>query len=765
MSRSIAAVLAIATTCFAAGLSAQPPAVSHTQPSAALPGQATDIVVYGGNLAGAAHVWTTLAPTAKVELTPGVEGNGTKADNVSYRVTLPADAPVGIYALRLATPGGVSSPKLFMIDDLPTVIDNGANKTIQTAQLVTPPVAVDGACEAESYDFYKLAVVAGQRISVEVVARRLGSALDPVIRLLDAGGRELAYSDDEGGIGADSRFAYQFAAAGDYYLEIRDIRYQGGGNHRYRLRVGDFPLANTPYPLSGQKGTTPKLAVAGPKADGMPPLNVLVPADVPGGRLAVGAKYPQGQGSAALTLFASSGLEQVEIEPNDTPETATAITLPFAVNGRFETPKDRDYFEIQGKKGERYVISGRTRSMGSPADLFLRLYKADGALLVEAEDAGTEDGVINYTFHEDGVYRLMVEDLLRRGGPEYVYRVEFEPYRPGFTLTVDADKFDAPKGGVLVLKVAAARIEYNGPITLSVVGAGNGIVLANQVIPEGKPDTQLSITLPPGFDQGQVRMMNIVGTAKIGESDFTAKASTLIPLRTLLNGLPYPPAGLDGSIGLGIGPLFADFFQLAVEPAVVPFAQVVGAATFTVKATKLNGFDDPITLAVEGLPPGVTAVVAPIEKGKAEVAIQLAGPGAMAEGDHAFRVVGSATFQNQPKKVAAAGVLRVVKPIEVTAVPAGAINRGATQKMKITVTRNPAATAAVSIKFKNLPAGVGVPAEITIAEGRNEVEIDVTAAADALLGPTPLTLVATTKVKEKTVTVESLPVALHVAMP
>ena len=127
----------------------------------------------------------------------------------------------------------------------------------------------------------------------------------------------------------------------------------------------------------------------------------------------------------------------VEIEPNDTPETATAITLPFAVNGRFETPKDRDYFEIQGKKGERYLISGRTRSMGSPADLFLRLHKADGALLVEAEDAGTDDGVINYTFPEDGVYRLMVEDLLRRGGPEFVYRIEPDGRVSSQPITVD----------------------------------------------------------------------------------------------------------------------------------------------------------------------------------------------------------------------------------------------------------------------------------------------------------------------------------------
>ena len=75
-----------------------------------------------------------------------------------------------------------------------------------------------------------------------------------MLRLLTADGRELAFSDDEPATGADSRFSHKFDAAGDYYLEIRDIRYQGGAAHRYRLRLGDFPLPSVPYPLAATKG-------------------------------------------------------------------------------------------------------------------------------------------------------------------------------------------------------------------------------------------------------------------------------------------------------------------------------------------------------------------------------------------------------------------------------------------------------------------------------------------------------------------------------
>ena len=763
MKRFLAAMLAVAVLLTTARIFAQPPTLSHTIPAAVGPGQATDITLFGGNLAEASTLWCNL-PGAQLTLTPGIEGNGTKADNVSYRFTLPAETPVGVYAVRAVTSKGISSARLLMVDDLPSVNDSGANKQVPTAQALTLPTAVDGACEPESFDYYKLTVAAGQRISVEVMARRLGSALDPVIRLLDAGGRELAYSDDEPGIGVDSRFAFQFAVAGDYILEIRDIRYQGGGNHRYRLRIGDFPLVSAPFPMAGQKGATPKLVVAGPSAERMPPVSATVPSAAPSDQVNLSAKFPQGQGSAPMTLLASSTAEQVEIEPNDAPEAATAIALPYAVNGRFEAAKDRDFYEFTVKKGQRFVFAGRARSAGSPSDLFMRLYSAAGGVLAEAEDAGPEEGAINYTFPEDGAYRLMVEDLLHRGGPEFVYRVEISPYQPGFSLAIDADKLDVPRGGVFVAKVTSARRDYNGPIALSIAGAGEGLALANNVIPEGKNETTMSVTVPSSLEPGKPYAVSIVGQAKIGETDFRDTASTLVNLRKLFNGLPYPPVALDGSLGLGVGPAFADFFQLAADPVVYP--QAVAAGSLTVKLTKTNGFDDQVTLAVDGLPGGVTATVAPIPKGQAQAAIALAGGGSLAEGDYTFRVVGSATFQNQPKQVVLGNaVLRVVKPIEVTAAPAGPVHRGAAQKLKLSVVRAPAVGGPITVRLKNLPVGVSAPAEITIPDGQNEVTIDLTAAADARLGEAGITAIANVKIKEKMVAIESLPAALQVAMP
>ncbi len=754
-------LLAVATSA----ARAQAPSISHTVPGALATGQASDIVLFGGNLATPTGIWWNMP--AEAVLTPGLEKNGTEGGQVSYRVNVPPSVPIGIYAVRLATGGGISNLRLVMVDDLPSISKVGTNKSVSAAQEIATSVAVDGACEPESYDYYKFNGVAGQHITVEVVARRLGYPLDPVIRLLDSSGRELAYSDDAPGIGADCRFAYTLPMVGTYFLELRDIRYQGSGNHRYRLRVGNFPLATTTYPAGGRCGSGAKLQVAGYTSDEVPPMTVPVPGEARGERMPLATKFPKGQGSTMVALATDGLTEQIELEPNDTPETASPIGLPSAVNGRFDAPKDRDYYQFEAKQGQRWLFAGKTRSLGSPSDLYLRVLKADGGLVAEAEDTGGDEGVLDFTAPADGVYRLLVEDLLRRGGAEYVYRVAINPYQPGFTLAVEAEKFDAPKAGVFVAKVTCARRDYDGPIALSVEGAGEGLVVAGNTIPEKGKETTLNVTLPATLDQGRWANIRIVGRAKIGETNFQTVASTSVPLKAAFSGWAYPPSDLDGVIGLGVSGPFADFFQLVPAPgATIPYPQIVGATSFKVQANRLNKFEDKVDLAVEGLPAGVTAKVAPIEKGKPDATIELSGPAGLAEGDYPFRVTGAGTFQNQPKRVTLDNlVLHVVQPIQVTIAPAGPLAAGGKQSVTLKLTRYGDANGPVTLRFRSLPSGIDMPPEVIVPEGASEATLELTAAADVPAGKAELAAIASAKVKERAITVESDVAALEITRP
>jgi hypothetical protein len=528
----------------------QSPVLHHTVPEAVAPGKATMLNVFGDKLAGATELWTGFP--ARVSRVSADKTSGNSSGEVAFQISVPKSVPVGICAVQLATTNGVSDLYLLMIDDLPSAAESRTNKTIASAQELKLPVAVDGICEELSFDYYTFKAKKGQRVSVEVVANRLGSPFDPVLRLLDAAGKELAYCDDDPATGSDARVSFTSPATGWYVIELRDIGYQGGSKYRYRLRVGNFPLAGAPFPLGARQGVQTKVTFVGRAVDRVRPVSLIVPEN--GTRVPLNARFPGGQASGFVTLSTGRLEELMEIEPNETPETATKIPVPSVINGRFAKPRDRDWFEFSAGQGQRLVFSGKTRSLGSPCDLFMRLFNADGKQLAEADISGANEGTLTNKFNEAGMYRLFVEELNRGGEPDFVYRIEVEPFHAGSVLSLETNKVEAASGASFDLKVTAARREYDGPITLSLAGLGDDFVLENNVIAEKKNETSLKVKLPARVEAGQMFHFTIVGQARVEDADYEKTASTMPALRKLWPLMRYPPAELDGLIGLGIKP-------------------------------------------------------------------------------------------------------------------------------------------------------------------------------------------------------------------
>ena len=526
---------------FAAHAHAQTPSVSRISPFAAAPGKTVDLTLYGNGLDKPAAFWTTV-PGATVDFTAS---NG---DRATSRVILPSRAQVGIGGLRVATCGGVSNLYLFMVDDLPSVAERGGNTTAAAAQEIVPPVAVDGACQSLGSDYYRFAAKRGLRVSVEVVATRLGSQLDPVLRLLDASGRELAWADHTPGAGGDCRFAHTIAADGEYLLELRDVGYEGGDAYRYRLRVGDFPLAVVPFPLGGRRGSAAMFSLLGDGCADVPPAVVALPAQGP--RFTLGGRRTPGGGSGFVGVALGDVDETVEAEPNDAPDTATPLNLPAAINGRFESPGDVDFYKLAARKGDRFTFSSRTRAAGSPCDLLLT-WTRDGRDKLAASKTDSGDATLDVTAPEDGTYRLRVEEISRAGGPALAYRIEADRFRAGFGLAVETDKIDARPGGEFALKVACTRREYGGPIELSLDGV-KPASLDGAIIPAGKQEAQLKVKLPADLAPGSIVHFTVVGTATIAGDTFRATASTGPALRKLFPRLLNPPDELDGPIALGV---------------------------------------------------------------------------------------------------------------------------------------------------------------------------------------------------------------------
>jgi hypothetical protein len=530
----------LSISCFGAAKEKPPPPqpMTYTVPAAAAPGKTTRVIFRGAVSGKGVDVWTNFGAEVK-----GAEGDA------AFDLTVPEATPVGIYAMRLMTTAGVSNLQLFMVDDLATVEKSGKNNSAERAQAVSLPVAVEGACEALASDYYAFDAKAGERVTFDMVAQRLGSKLDPMLRVLDAGGREVAYCDDTPGLGGDIRFAHTFEAAGRYVVELRDADYEGGSEFRYRLRMGGFPAATVAFPVAGKRGAMTSFEPAEIGREVYKPFEVQVGEAA---RQNVGLwMKSSGSGSGFVSIVTSDSPDIVGGDENHTVKSAMKIKAPAAISGRFLTVGVRDYYAIEAKKGERYSIRARTRSVNSPCDLYLQFLKPDGSKMAESKAVAADEGEMEVLIPADGAYRLAVEDMGRGAGAAYVYRVEIARVLPGFSLSAESDRLNGVTGGVVKLKVKSSRRDFDGPVTLSLSGEAKDFELKNEVIEKGKTETELEIKIPEG-KEARVIGLRVNGAAMVGSVLQVERVSTMGFLKTVFPRMAYPPVELDGEIGLGV---------------------------------------------------------------------------------------------------------------------------------------------------------------------------------------------------------------------
>jgi hypothetical protein len=628
------------------------------------------------------------------------------------------------------TAEGVSNPVLLLVDDLPSVAEAADNHAPEQAQAVAWPAAVEGQCEEVQEDYYRIRVEVAARLSFEVVAQRLGSKLDPVLTLQTAAGQELAKSDDADGVGGDSRLVYTFEAAGDYLVCVRDVRHAGGPDYRYRLRIGTFPLLMAVYPLGGRAGEVASLAATGLGTDPHTLLHIALP---PAGSSAVNVGVAaDGKGGSGWIAIEAGALDDVlQQEPNDEPAAATRVALPCAINGRFDQAGDIDHYRFTAAKGQRLRFTARTRDLGADGDVFLRLLKADGAQL--AVGGQQRPAALECAAPDDGDYVLQVEDLLVGGEGRHSYRIHGDNADAGFSLSAEHAQYSPPRGGVLVIKVMASRHGYEGPIALELQGLEAASIEGGTF--EGN-ETLLKITLPAGLESGQLRRLSILARPAQAAPGPLTRANQWAAVAAMYPNTPVLPGALLDAIAVGVGPPFPPFFELSVAGGAVHFPQLVGAASFEVSITRTSdAFKDPVAIAVEGLPSGVTAEIAPVDDGLKAMRVSLKGPTDLAEGEHTLRITGRGVFQDQPRTVVLEEVkLRVTKPLVATLTMAGPLVQGSTQQAEIRVQRFGDDPQSVHVRFIDGPPGLSAPIALTIAADQSQASAALSADAAAPTG-------------------------------
>ena len=690
-------------------------------PAGVTRGKTTRVTCYGKGLAQAKTLWTTF-PAKIVPVSEPAPSD----TSVSFDVAVPKDANVGIFGARIVTDSNLSDLRLTVVDDLPVAIKKAPNQTIEQAQKVTLPVSVGGVVGAEQSDFYAITVAKGQRVAFEAVASRFGRDFDPLVILRTKAGKQIVSHDNSEGLDFDVRFDHVFEEAGEYLVELRDTRYQGNATFNYHLRMGDFPIGRVAYPAGGQRGRWVSVAFPGRAATDVAPLSTEVSTDPFLEVVNVIAKGKQG--SSWVPFLIDDREQQLELEPNESIEQGNAFEPPHTLNGRLQEKGDIDCFRFAAKKGQQVVFDAETRELSSPADLYLRILDPAGKQLAVVDDTGSQDGRLAFSAPADGVYALMVEDLHRRGGPGFIYRITTAAPLPDFSLRSGMERLEIPRGSATPVLVSAARAGYPGAIELTIAGSTDGLTCSGTPIPANAASEALTIAATAEAPLG-VGTIRIVGTGKQGERSLTHAAGIGALLTPKLNNLTRVPANVLQEIPVLVTP--RAFFTLAAKvdaPAVARYAKT----PLTITASRDKFFAEPITVAVGNLPANVAVAVKPIDKEKNSVRLEFDSKAKTPLGRFPILVSGTSKFGDRTAQVFAKVLYVDVRPAFALTLSAAeaTIEAGAKRKLTVKAERLPAYAGPIDVTLQNLPKGI-TAAAVKIAEKQTEATVELAAAADA----------------------------------
>lgn len=778
------------------------PAVAKAFPVGWQRGQKVAVTFDGLRLQGA---WGVLAP-AGVKLLSVVS---TEEKLAKVELEVAPDAPLGVFPLHLLCKAGISNPKLVRVDDLPQTVETEDNHRPEQATPLAMPLGVSGWLGETDIDYFRFDAVAGQRLTVDVEAQRLGSALRPSLTLLDAAGKELARASVPAQrLVRDVRLTYAFTASGAYLLKLTDRTFRGADFAVYHLRIADLPAADFMFPLGGRRGTRASVTFAGGSLAAPWQHEFDIPADAPSRRLPLEIPTPAGM-LAAPALFAIGDYpESLEAEPNNDAAAAQLVAPPVTIDGRIEAPGDRDAFKVHLAQGAAVTVRVLAEELGSPLDAVVSLVDANGAEVQNVDDREgndrnppvvqavrparlLDDPQFEFRAPAEGDYTVFVDDRYGTGSPAHAYRLELAPQVAEFDLMVQptvaavanvqqdreqqqqqarvVELFAGEGTGVLSIDrggsgVAAVRVIRRGAVGTISVRAENlppGVECKPLEISGGQNDGLLNFVVDFDAPSGG-SLVKIVGTATIAERPVRREAAQPV----FLSSLPT-----NGGAQLELGALAVGVSQQGAELAVraefaAPLAQG-GKTNLRVSLRRREGVNGEVTCVLNNVPLGfaVEGLALSPEDHQGELEIS-AGADAVV-GKHTLLLLGTMPVADRPQPVVA------VFPIEFELLPVVSLElpkqqvdltAGGETTVTIRLRRNGDLTAPIELSLAPLPKGVSA-ASLEIPPGTDEYALVLKAAPDAMTGPIRriVQLKAKTKIGDRTLELPSLRFALKVS--
>lgn len=516
--RSRNIILVILFTFMTTTLSAQKLTMGYLYPAGGEVGTTVEIEAGGLNIDKATKVLFS-HPGIKGEVFPVKEKASAKrkrkrltdqsspqlADKINIKITIADNVPCGLYDLRLQGPKGVSNMLPFEVASYPNFVE-GATSTLRKPNRVKSlPAVLCGYVSPGGIDYFKFSGKRGETIVASVKGRALVPYIadavpgwfQPVIKIVDSKGREVAYSDDYHHH-VDPVIITTLPKDGDYTLMIHDAIYRGREDFNYRIQLGVIPFVTGRYPAYGVVGKRVKQRIEGVNL-GTTKATVKVKKE---GYNQVTFTNSIGTSNAVPFYALPKGIRLL-----NSPKDGAELMLTNAITDSLTAKSKIKRYKIYAEAGEQVIVELIGRRNDSRIDAVLRLRNAQGRIVAEADD--TEDPTRGLmTFHADPILKykarrnemmtLEVEDIHRGYGKDYHFLLRRHEQLPSFNAFVSPANITIPSGGTSMFNIDI-KGKLKRPAHIEVEGLPKGYTTSTTKLLRGKK-WNVSITAPKGAE-------------------------------------------------------------------------------------------------------------------------------------------------------------------------------------------------------------------------------------------------------------------------
>jgi WD40 repeat protein len=651
---------------------------------------------------------------------PGLQGTIVPAsqpneNRIQVELAIAPDARVGTHRIGIITPLGIPDYQTFVVDADPEVAEKEPNDSDPArndktpAQLVRLPATLLGTIDRPGdIDTFSFEAKAGQQLVFRVLARASGSALRPIVTVLDQKGETLARALP--GAADDPILVHAVKNDARLTLRVEDADFSGSGSHFYRIAAGALPHVSAVFPLGVERGKSARIALIGVNLGSAHPATLDVPSATPAGSIftvpisVAGGREPSGP----RTVVVADGPQFIEKAPSDTPSQALELPVPSGVSGHIERAGEADLYRFRARKGQRVIVEIYGRRLGSPLDSALEILDAAGAPVPRAVLRPVDSTEVAFRDHNStGVgirlthwETLAINDYLFFG--RELARIQALPRNP------DDDCIFWGEGGVR-LGMLETTPEHH-PI-------GQRMYKVD-ILPPG------TASPPSGVPVTTLFYANDDGGPACGKDsrltfEAPADGSYFVRVRDVRGA-----SGPRFSYHLVLRPPHPSFrLSLDTENPNVPRG---GTELVGLSLARLDGFNAPVEIKALDLPPGVTATPALIDGEELSGVLALtADASAPAFSAPTWRLVARALPNSaavhstrlpaerqeiDPGGPSGGWITVIPRPnLDVVAHPRRVeIHPGQRVSMTLSVERSPAFKGRVPIDVKNLPQGVRV---------------------------------------------------------